>query len=240
MQSNRFDAIECELTGLMNKLVFALALIASAVPAAAQTVTGRASIIDGDTIAIEGVESRIRLHGIDAPEGKQTCDDARGKRYLCGVRSADALSGLIGRNGTVACREMDRDRYGRIVAICSSNGLEINREMVRAGWAVDYVKYSNDMYKVEEGEARADKRGLWAGEFVRPWDWRKGKRLPSEQTGDVSRTCAIKGNISSAGQVYHLPGSIDYERTVIDEDRGERWFCSEEEAKAAGWRSPRG
>lgn len=226
--------------GIMSRFALAIALMTYAVPVSAQTTSGRANVIDGDTIAIEGLQSRIRLNGIDAPEGRQTCDDAQGKRYLCGSRSADALRDLIGRNGRVDCKETDRDRYGRIVAICHSNGREINREMVRLGWAVDFVRYSNGLYAVEEKEAQTARRGLWAGQFVLPWEWRNGKRLPSEQTGDASRKCPIKGNISSAGKVYHVPGSIDYERTVIDEDRGERWFCSEDEAKAAGWRSPRG
>ncbi|MFT0891546.1 thermonuclease family protein [Pseudochelatococcus sp. G4_1912] len=224
----------------MQKLIITLVLVASIAPVKAKDVAGRANVIDGDTIAVEGVESRIRLHGIDAPEGKQICDDDHGRHYLCGTRSADALSNLIGRNGTVSCTETGRDRYGRIIAICHSHGREINREMVRLGWAADFRRYSNDMYATEEKEAQSAKRGLWAGQFVLPWEWRKGKRLTSEQGGGTSRECSIKGNISSAGAVYHIPGSIDYARTVIDESRGERWFCSEEEAKAAGWRPPRG
>jgi endonuclease YncB( thermonuclease family) len=151
-----------------------LAISLAAVPAAAESLSGVADVIDGDTIAIRGNSSRIRLYGIDAPEGKQTCENADGKRYLCGSRAADALASLIGRNGRVTCREMDRDRYGRIVAVCEANGRDINGELVRQGWAIEYRKYSDGRYVDEEAEARRAKRGLWSGTFVEPWEWRKG------------------------------------------------------------------
>lgn len=219
---------------------FAVVILFFAPPALAAGVEGRATVVDGDTIAVDGAEHRIRLWGIDAPEGRQTCDDATGKRYLCGSGSAEALARLIGRNGRVACEERDRDRYNRIVAVCTINGRDINAEMVRQGWAVDYIQYSDGAYADQEAEARDAKRGLWAGAFVMPWDWRAGKRLPSEGGDEAERDCAIKGNISNSGRIYHMPGSLNYERTRIDESRGERWFCSEGEAKAAGWRAPRG
>jgi endonuclease YncB( thermonuclease family) len=215
----------------------------AAVPASAESLSGPADVIDGDTISIRGHSARIRLYAIDAPEGQQTCDDAAGKRYLCGSRAAEALASLIGRNGRVACQEMDRDRYGRIVAVCEANGRDINGEMVRQGWALEYRQYSDGRYSDEEAEARRAKRGLMAGTFVEPWEWRRGKRLASEaSTGQASaeadRKCAIKGNISSSGRIYHMPGSRHYDRTVINEGSGERWFCSEKEAQAAGWRAP--
>jgi endonuclease YncB( thermonuclease family) len=221
-----------------------LVISLAAVPASAESLSGSADVIDGDTISIRGNSARIRLFGIDAPEGQQTCDDAVGKRYLCGSRAAEALASLIGRNGRVVCQEMDRDRYGRIVAVCEANGRDINGEMVRQGWALEYRQYSDGRYSDEEAEARRAKRGLMAGTFVEPWEWRRGKRLASEaSTGQASaeadRKCAIKGNISGSGRIYHVPGSRHYDRTVIDEGTGERWFCSEEEAQAAGWRAPR-
>jgi Micrococcal nuclease (thermonuclease) homologs len=105
--------------------------------AAATEISGRAEVIDGDTIAVQGFPKRIRIYGIDAPEGSQTCEDRNAKRYLCGPRSADALYKIIGPNGRVSCEEMDRDRYGRIVAVCkTSSGKDIGEEMVRQGWAI--------------------------------------------------------------------------------------------------------
>ncbi len=85
-----------------------------------RSIEGRATVVDGDTLAIEGLKARIRLYGIDAPESSQTCDDASGKRYLCGGRAAQYLADLIGRSGRVTCFEEDRDRYGRIVAECAT------------------------------------------------------------------------------------------------------------------------
>jgi hypothetical protein len=140
----------------------------------------------------------------------------------------------------VRCQEEDRDRYGRIVAIYQANGREINAELIRQGWALEYKQYSDGRYANEEAEARKAKRGLWAGNFVEPWDWRRGVRLAPEASTESERKCPIKGNISSSGKIYHMPGSRNYDRTVIDEASGERWFCTENEARAAGWRAPGG
>ena len=120
----------------LSAVSLAAALFATAAEAA--DFSGRATVVDGDTLQIEGVKERIRLYGVDAPESKQTCDDARGKRYLCGSRSAEALAEIIGRNGRVQCFEEDRDRYGRIVAECATpRNTVVNAEMVRQGWAVE-------------------------------------------------------------------------------------------------------
>lgn len=204
-------------------------------------IEGRAVVIDGDTIGIEGEETRIRLHGIDAPESGQTCDDKAGQRYLCGSQSADFLAKLIGRNGRVTCEERDRDRYSRIVADCRTmGGADINAAMVQAGWAVAYRQYGGDAFNAEEEAAREAGRALWQGAFAMPWEWRRGERIASERKADGQpKGCPIKGNISSGGRIYHMPGQFAYGRTTIDTKAGERWFCSEGEALAAGWRAAR-
>ena len=103
------------------------------------------------------------------------------------------------------------------------------------GWALAYRKYSMD-YVGDEDAARAAGKGLWRGKFIPPWEWRRGKRLASEVVTD-NRTCPIKGNIGKGGtRIYHVPGGSYYSRTKISEGKGERCFCSEEEARAAGWR----
>jgi endonuclease YncB( thermonuclease family) len=224
----------------LRSAVLALALITLTSPVVAQSLSGQADVVDVDTIAIRGEKTRIRLYGVDGPESQQTCNDASGARYLCGSKAADALAPIIGRNGRVSCKEQDRDRYGRIVATCEANGRDIAGELIRQGWAVEYTQYSDGRYSDEEEEARRAKRGLWAGTFVKPWDWRRGERLPNEASIGSDRKCAIKGNVSGSERIYHLPGSLHYARTTIDEAKGERWFCSEDEAKAAGWRAPRG
>lgn len=204
-------------------------------------LSGRARVIDGDSMDVGG--TRVRLHGLDAPEGKQSCL-VGGQRWPCGQRAARALAELIdGR--IVACEERDRDR-GRVYAVCRRDALDVNAWLVAAGWAVAYRRYSEN-YVEDESEAKAARRGIWRGEFVMPWDWRQGKRLQRAATDSLaaspaterqSRRCDIKGNIShkSGARIYHMPSDRDYAGTRISVERGERWFCSEREARAAGWR----
>jgi endonuclease YncB( thermonuclease family) len=132
-------------------------------------LTGRASIIDGDTLDIQG--RRVRLFGIDAPESAQTCVDGRGQSYRCGQRATQALWGKIGGR-TVECEGRDVDRYGRTVAVCRVGAEDINAAMVREGWAVAYLQFSRS-YLWAELQARASGRGLWSGDFLRPADWRR-------------------------------------------------------------------
>lgn len=199
-------------------------------------VTGHPTIIDGDTIEIAG--QRIRLHGIDAPEGQQTCQKS-GKTYSCGTEATFALAAIIEEH-SVRCEEKDVDRYGRIVAICYTGPYDINATMVHDGWALAYRRYSTDYVEFEE-QAKAAQRGLWSGKFMEPWEWRQGKRLPAiPTTGTVPQPCLIKGNISSKGErIYHVPGGRWYDRTKIDAAKGERWFCSEGQARLEGWRKAR-
>lgn len=152
----------------MIRLALAAAL-ALASPAMAQT--GAATVTDGDTIRVAGVA--VRLHGIDAPESAQTCRRA-GAEYPCGRKATDALRVLISGR-PVTCQERDRDRYGRVVAVCTVAGRDIGAAMVEGGHAVAFVRYSRD-YQAHEDRARAARRGMHAGEFVRPEDWRKGGR----------------------------------------------------------------
>jgi len=115
------------------------------------------------------------------------------------------------------------------------------RLMVAEGWAFAYRRYSS-AYIAEETRARAAKRGIWQGEVLAPWDWRKGKRLEGTKRAvqTESRRCRIKGNISKSGKrIYHVPGGRYYGQTRIDGSRRERWFCTESEARAAGWRRSR-
>ena len=133
-----------------------------------QPIVGQASVVDGDTIEIHG--TRIRLFGIDAPEGGQTCT-VQGKAMPCGRRAAFALANRIGRQ-VVECRPKDEDRYGRVVAVCGVGGEDINAWMVAQGWALAYRYYSRD-YVSQERSASKAKLGMWQGEFEPPWDWRQ-------------------------------------------------------------------
>ena len=220
---------------IMMKLLFiACILFISWVPHSMANISGTPTTIDGDTIEIAG--QRIRLHGIDTPEKGQLCE-ADGMPWQCGQEAAIALADAIGRTW-VDCIEQNRDRYGRVVAVCrfgGPSGRDIGAYMVEEGWALAYRKYSMD-YVPNEDAAKAAGKGLWRGAFVAPWDWRRGKRHAIE-TINEHRRCSVKGNIGKSGaRIYHIPGSANYRRTRISETKGEHWFCSEEEARAAGWR----
>lgn len=219
-----------------------------------QTIIGRASVIDGDTIEIHG--TRIRFYGIDAPESSQTCLE-EGKPTRCGQYAALTLADKIGIN-PVTCEPKDIDRYNRVVAVCRADGEDLNAWIVSQGTAVAYRQYSVD-YVPQEERAAALKRGMWKGDFIFPWDWRKQnetqsfpalprsfKNAPTSSSNAVQSSnatptqCLIKGNISKTGErIYHVPGGVFYDRTVISVAKGERWFCSEAEASAAGWRRSR-
>ena len=135
-------------------------------------VSGVAVVTDGDTIRIG--EAKIRLFGIDAPEGKQSCE-RDGVSWLCGQESGAYLRKLIGSD-SIACAERSKDRYGRIVATCKfADGRDIGAEMVSSGLALAYRRYGGKIYDAAEMEAKSAKRGLWAGEFIPPWEWRKGR-----------------------------------------------------------------
>lgn len=144
-------------------------------PATAQTITGRASVIDGDTIEIRG--QRIRLHAVDAPESSQTCLDAGGRSYRCGQRAALALADEIGQRN-ISCRQTDIDRYRRIIGICQLGSIDLNGWMVRQGHAIAYRRYGLD-YVMDEDLARRERRGMWSGQFAAPWEWRRGNREPT-------------------------------------------------------------
>ena len=227
------------MTRLLKSLLFFLVLPLAAPLMAGELreVSGRASVIDGDTIEIRRI--RIRLHGIDAPESGQCCHDAQDRTWRCGQKSALALSDQIGR-AVVSCRINDTDRYGRLIGVCDADGHDLNAWMVAQGWAVVYRKYSYD-YIAQERAAKNAGLGIWQGRFIRPDLWREGDRTTvGGQVPAAPVKCVIKGNINSKGQqIYHLPGMEWYDRTQINESKGERWFCSEAEARNAGWRRAR-
>ncbi len=194
------------------------------------SINGIATVTDGDTIKID--DTRIRFHGIDAPESNQTCLYGDGTPWMCGEVSTNYLQGLL-TNKSVSCEQKDVDRYGRIVAVCSIGDNDINAMMVDNGMALAYRSYSND-YVVNEAAAKASSKGIWGGKFIEPWKWRTGTRLTSQV--DIGK-CNIKGNINSKDvKIYHVPSARYYAGTKINETNGERWFCSEQEARQAGWR----
>jgi endonuclease YncB( thermonuclease family) len=140
-------------------------------PQVGREIVGRAWVIDGDTITVARV--RIRLLGVDAPESGQSCADAAGKRWYCGHAATRALvRHLAGR--LLSCAGSAFDRYRRVLAVCRlPDGSDVNAWLVQEGWA---LTYHSGVYRAQEAEARAAKRGIWVGSFIPPWEWRRRHR----------------------------------------------------------------
>ena len=225
----------------------------TAIPAPQPTagaVSGVPEIVDGDTIRVEGVA--IRLHGIDAPEMTQICKAAPAASgfktppadtWKCGLEARRGLANIIGR-GKVTCTPTTLDRYGRTVARCHTEfrqgGADIGAEMVRSGLAWAFVRYSPDYVEIER-EARTARRGIWQAETQTAWDFRAAKWQQAQVESSAPDGCTIKGNVTWKGErIYHLPWSAWYASVRMESgtalNKGKRWFCSEAEAVAAGWR----
>ncbi|WP_120717344.1 thermonuclease family protein [Tsuneonella amylolytica] len=221
----------------------ALAAVCFAGPVSAQTVVGQAGVVDGDTLRVG--ETTIRLFGIDAPEGRQTCS-REGREWPCGEAATGKLRSMI-EGKTVVCRGRGFDQFGRTVAVCEAGGVELNRALIAYGWATAFQAYSQD-YLADETRAKTARLGIWDSTFLLPADYRRtraelveqmhGYRAPPARDSTnaaapaVMGRCAIKGNRNRRGQwIYHLPGMPYYEAT-----RPEEIFCTEAEAQAAGYR----
>ncbi len=223
--------------------------------AQAADISGTARVRDGDRIQIGN--SRIRLGAIDAPSADQLCLNTHGERWTCGIAARDELIKHTG--GKIwTCHPRQVDRRGRIISRCEVDGEDIQKWLVRNGWALAYTRVSHD-YEADEAAAREAKAGMWQGAFIAPWDWRvRNKKtailgavkppesarntLLASASGSVapSPDCTIKGNVNSAGEcIYHQPTSRWYAQIKMKISKGTRWFCSVEEAEAAGCRETR-
>jgi len=236
------------LVEYMLKTVFACLLagiLASPVATYAQAISGRAEVVDGDTLSFTG--TRIRLLGVDAVEADQTCD-REGTAWACGAQARARLKELVG-DAEIVCLGTEHDTWGRLLASCTAGSIDLADAMVLSGFAIAYTDYS-DAYVETEARARQFKLGIWSSSFETPAQWRAShpeqkpriERLASREPGarvsgtsafrdDLGR-CAIKGNHSRKGEwIYHLPGQAYYNQT-----RPEALFCTEEAAQLAGYR----
>lgn len=133
-------------------------------------ITGKARIVDGDTIKIENY--KIRFFGIDAPEIKQTCL-FNNIKWRCGKESKKFLINIIDGQ-RVRCVILGKDKYKRFLCECFIKEQNINKLMVKQGWAVAYRNYSKK-YVSDELYAKNKKKGIWQGIFENPWDYRKNQ-----------------------------------------------------------------
>lgn len=168
-------------------------LLAGIAGAEVSQVTGIPTVTDGDTLQIR--EVKIRLYGVDAPESSQTCA-RQGQVYGCGREAAFALADLV-RGKNVTCVRKDTDRYGRMVGICTVGSTEVNRWLVEHGHALPYVQYGGAVYRDAEARAKLARRGLYAGTFQNPWDYRKNPANP------VSAGTPRSAAQPTTGQVYY-------------------------------------
>jgi endonuclease YncB( thermonuclease family) len=221
-------------------LVFLVVLLA-AMPARGE---------DANTISLDG--KIYRLDGIDAPVIDQSCINEEGELYSCGRRARGELEKFIA-DGPIVCTDLRADAIypKRRIGQCSVNGIDLQHWLVLQGWALNFEPQAKGRFKTDEGDARAGRFGLWNGCFVAPHDFRRwnkhtakllGPNCPADardklfaDNATMPAGCDIKGHYAvrawPAAGIYHLPACGSYRRT-----QAKRWFCSEEDALAAGFR----
>jgi len=175
-----------------------------------QTSITIARVIDGDT-AVSQEGDYLRLAGIDAPEYPKGCLSLKAKERL------EEL--ILGK--TAKMEILKKDNFGRILSFLFLDDVLVNKILVGEGLAKvtnDKLDYSPVLIKAEQ-EAKKIQKGIWSS-------------LCSGQ-----EECVIKGNVrkDKKTRIYHLPDCYNYEKIVVDENQGDKWFCSEKEAIEAGF-----
>jgi endonuclease YncB( thermonuclease family) len=218
----------------------------------AENITAIPRIVDGDTLVVSG--TKVRLEGVDAPETDQICLDKNGARWTCGIEARNQLAKHIA-DRPISCSFHSTDVYRRALATCFVDGENLNGWLVQQGWALAYVQYSS-AYIDAENKSRALGEGLWQGAFIAPWDWRHRNNKttvlgtlsvpasaqvallgPSAVSGAPTPECTIKGNTNRKGErIFHTEHQNSYAKIDMAIGNGRRWFCTPEEAVAAGWR----
>jgi endonuclease YncB( thermonuclease family) len=238
------------LAGWLLRTIAALfAITAVAIGACAQ---------DADTIKLDGTS--YRLDGVDAPEPDQNCLDAEGQLYPCGRSAIEALNKFVGSH-RIYCEDLGPDqgrykkgrkenRFGR----CSADGTDLSRWLVQNGWAINFEPYAKGRFKPDEDEAGEGRFGIWKGCFAAPQDLRRANKRTAKLLGptcpadareklfpdhaEMPPGCEIKGTYAKRATlqgyrgIYHLASCGSYRRMK----KVPRWFCSEEDAIAAGFR----
>ena len=136
--------------------VLALVAICAASQAFAQTVSGRARVISGDTLEVRG--ERIRLAGVDTPADDLVCESTDDSRWRCGQRAETALDAFLDES-IVTCVGRERDATGQLLALCTANGIDLGLWLVRNGLAFDQA---GGRYRQAQEQARAAQKGMWS------------------------------------------------------------------------------
>lgn len=227
------------------------AALGVAVPQPGAAIVGAARVIDGDTVRIGSV--RIRIQGIDAPEMDDSCLSPDGSGWACGVWATEVARDRFGGRRLV-CHDLGERSFDRVVARCMDGDEDFAEVMLRKGAARACERFARQHahsqgYMALETAAEAAGVGIFAGTAPPRAGFCEvrsagGGAAGGGATGGGAATvqlasgeCAIKGNVNAAGErIYHMPGQAHYDRVVIRPELGQRWFCSSEEARAAGWR----
>lgn len=210
------------------------------------------SVTDGDTINIDynGKTTPIRLIGVDTPETV----DPRTEVQCYGPEASNYLESLL--SGKYVTIESDptqdnSDKYGRLLRYVYLNHNDVGTMVIANGYGKEYtynLPYENQSnYKTAESLAKQNSKGLWSpnacstdsqAEQAEQAEQPEQPATPQPEPAQPQTVqCLIKGNINNKGvKIYHMPGQQYYEKTIITESKGERWFCTVDEAKAAGWR----
>ncbi|MGE0702227.1 MAG: thermonuclease family protein, partial [Hyphomicrobiaceae bacterium] len=205
--------------------------------ARSEPIVGRATVVAADMVQIG--ENKVRLAGIEVPDPRQRCTRPQpgrssGRSWPCGEEAREALQRLV-RGQQITCEAGGKDAGGTAHGRCRANDADLGEALVRAGLAFDDGGLMSSYRTVAEA-AKAAKAGIWASlEPERPSAWRE--RIWADAKRKAPEGCPIKGRVKGGDRIYHLPGSTEYARIRVDKRRGERWFCTEAEAIAAGWRS---
>jgi endonuclease YncB( thermonuclease family) len=234
-------------------LVVALTILSTAKASAAAP-----TIRDGGTLQLGNMT--YRLDGIDAPAFDQLCIDEHADSWTCGIEARDQLTKLIGGRA-VRCDDLgvDPTYKKRHLGVCKVEGetTSLSQLLVRQGFALNVESSATGRFKTDEARAREDRQGLWKGCFVAPQEFRLGRKdgalqgssCPADRDREIRAAlfpddpvmpsgCSIKGKYAVRARVtgnlgiYHLQACRSYPTLT----KPDRWFCSEEDAQAAGFR----
>ncbi len=160
----------------MKILSFVIITLLLPLTAWAEELTGPATVIDGRTLEIQG--QQVRLFGLDVPDRDQPCYSPKERiPNRCGVTAVEKIKRMV-REQTLRCEGDQRDEEGRLIAICYSDRVEVNEQMVLLGLAISDPAQGK-RYQRMENIAKRLNDGLWRNRFIMPWEWRKGRHLPN-------------------------------------------------------------